>query len=310
MRSRTLRSMARSACAVVLAALALAGPLASAADAAPPPLWETDGSVSAIVESGGIVYIGGGFSYVGPHTGSGVVLSSESGAVVSRFPQVEGGRVSAAVRDGSGGWFIGGTFTSVGGVARGHLAHIRADGTLDTAWNPNADYWVLALAVSGSTVYAGGLFGRVGGRVRHHIAAIDARTGRVTAWNPDAWGTVTALAVSGSTVYAGGEFSRIGGRIRHRIAALDGQTGRATAWDPRANGQVFELVVSGSTVYAGGNFTRVGGKSRSYIAALDAETGKATALEPECEQLGARARGLGLDRLRRRDLQPHRRQEP
>ena len=103
MRSRTRRLMARSACAIVLAAMALAGSLASAADAAPPPLWETDGSVSTIVESGGIVYIGGGFSYVGPHTGSGVVLSSESGAIVSRFPQVEGGRVSAAVRDGSEG---------------------------------------------------------------------------------------------------------------------------------------------------------------------------------------------------------------
>ncbi len=47
--------------------------------------------MSAIVESGGTIYLGGGFSYVGPHTGSGVALSSESGAVDSSFPQVEGG---------------------------------------------------------------------------------------------------------------------------------------------------------------------------------------------------------------------------
>ena len=108
---------------------------------------------------------------------------------------------------------------------------------LATAWNPNANGTVYALAVSGSTVYAGGDFTSIGGQARNRIAALDATTGLATAWNPNANSyRVDALAVSGSTVYAGGYFTSIGGQARNRIAALDAATGLATAWNPNANG--------------------------------------------------------------------------
>ena len=87
--------------AAVAGALVTAAPAASAA---PPSLWETDGPVFAVAESGGTVYLGGEFDYVGPHTGSGVPLSSVSGAADPMFPPVEGGWVSTAVADGIGGW--------------------------------------------------------------------------------------------------------------------------------------------------------------------------------------------------------------
>ena len=143
-----------AAWSIAVATLALVGPLVPAASAVPSSLWETNGQVEEVVESGGTVYLGGQFSYLGPHTGSGVALSSESGAVDSRFPHVDGGKVTAVVADGTGGWFIGGEFTSVGGVARRHLAHIAADGTLDSVWNPpTVNGSVFALAVSGSIVF-------------------------------------------------------------------------------------------------------------------------------------------------------------
>jgi hypothetical protein len=44
---------------------------------------------------------------------------------------------------------------------------------------------VIALAVSGSTVYAGGNFTSIGGQGRGGIAALDPTTGLATAWNPD-----------------------------------------------------------------------------------------------------------------------------
>jgi hypothetical protein len=241
--------------------------------------------VNAIVEREGTVYIGGDFSYVGPHTGSGVAISPESGAVDPVFPRVGGGDVLAVVADGLGGWFIGGDFTSVGDVPRGHLAHIRADGTLDPNWNSGANAPVEALAFSGSTVYAGGDFTVIGGKARRKIAALDAQTGEVTAWAPNVYGDspafgVSALAVSGSTVYVGGNFSRVGGRSRRDIAALDARTGKATAWNPNAQDRyvdwVHALAVSGSTVYVGGRFRRIGGAWRGDIAAIDARTGKAT----------------------------------
>ncbi|MCX6998699.1 MAG: hypothetical protein NT106_00120 [Candidatus Sumerlaeota bacterium] len=266
---------------LVIAAIALAAlnvPGARAQSSTPrEETWVTDSSVYAIVRTTDTVYIGGSFSYVGPSTGGGVPLDASTGAPVATFPKVNG-FVYACVPDGSGGWFIGGDFNRVGGVARKNIAHILTNISVDPAWNPNASNQVHALAVSGSTVYASGYFTSIGGQARNHIGAIDAATtGAATNWNPDTNGYVEALAVSGSTVYAGGDFTSIGGQTRNNIAALDAATmGAATDWNPNADGGVAALAVSGSTVYAGGWFTSIGGQPRNLIAALDATTGNAT----------------------------------
>jgi hypothetical protein len=66
--------------------------------------------------------------------------------------------VRVAVSDGAGGFYIGGDFTEVDGLARNRLAHILANGTLGS-WNPSpGGTKIYALAVSGDTVYAGGKF--------------------------------------------------------------------------------------------------------------------------------------------------------
>ena len=83
----------------------------------------------------------------------------------------------AVASDGAGGWYIGGYFTAVGGLPRSNLAHVASDLSV-SAWNPNANGAVYALAVSGSTVYAGGDFTSIGGQARNRIAALDATTGR------------------------------------------------------------------------------------------------------------------------------------
>jgi predicted small secreted protein len=236
-------------------------------------LWVTNGEVNAVVRDGGTIYIGGFFTYVGPATGGGVAIDASTGAVQQPYPMVAGD-VRAVAPDGSGGWYIGGSFTAVRAQPRNNLAHLDAAGNL-TAWDPNANGTVSALAVSGGTVYAGGGFNSIGGQPHGGIAALDAATGTATSWNP-AGGTVLALAVSGGTVYAGGFFTFIGGKARNHLAALDAATGAATSWNPNANGPVFALAVSGGTVYAGGDFSMTGGQSRVGIAALDAATGVTT----------------------------------
>ncbi|MEO5616536.1 MAG: hypothetical protein ABIS67_02085, partial [Candidatus Eisenbacteria bacterium] len=142
--------------------------------------YATNGPVDAAVLSGNTLYIGGGFTYVGPATGGGVPIDAASGASAGGFPKVRG-EVHAVAPDGSGGWYIGGNFTAVGGIPRSNLAHILADNTV-SAWNPNADGGVFALAMSGSTVYAGGNFNSIGGSARNNIAALDATTGVATGW--------------------------------------------------------------------------------------------------------------------------------
>jgi hypothetical protein len=119
----------------------------------------TDGQVNAaaVDSATGITYIGGEFGMVGPYTGHGTPIDTATGQVSATFPTISGTIYSAAA-DGDGGWYIGGAFTSINGVARDHVAHIKSDGTLDAAWAPSASYIVRALAVSGQIVYAGGDF--------------------------------------------------------------------------------------------------------------------------------------------------------
>ncbi|MCX7019414.1 MAG: fibronectin type III domain-containing protein [Candidatus Sumerlaeota bacterium] len=201
---------------------------------------------------------------------------------------VTDGTVNAIVRTADK-VYIGGTFHNVGPsggtwTPRNHIAALDASTGAATAWDPNANDLVRALAVSGdgSTVYAGGSFSNIGGQTRNYIAALNASTGNaITTWNPNANSIVYALAVSGTTVYAGGSFTTVNGTTtRNYIAALNASTGNATTWNPNANDEVYALAVSGSIVYAGGWFTSIGGQTRNYIAALNASDGLATTWNP------------------------------
>src|SRR5262245_35698903 len=138
-------------------------------------LWVTNGAVNSIVRDGGTIYIGGSFTYVGPATGGGVTIDASTGAVQQPYLKVIGS-VLAVAPDGSGGWYLGGEFSAIRGQARSNLAHVDSSGNL-TPWNPGANNKVLAIAVSGGTVYAGGGFTNIDGEPRNLIAAINAETG-------------------------------------------------------------------------------------------------------------------------------------
>jgi hypothetical protein len=253
----------------------------------------TDGSVSAVARAGDTIYIGGNFSLVGPRTGPGVVIDAASGQPEPNRFEVTGGRgtVEAAVGDGAGGWYIGGDFTHVAGMRRNNIAHVRADGTVDPGFDPDANDGVLALALDGSTLYAGGAFTSIGGKTRKYIAALDVSNGTATSFDANANSVVFALAVHESPtpmvptiVYAGGYFTTIDGQTRKSIAALYADTGHVTNWVADANGPVSALALQGGTlskplrIYAGGQFSTIGANAASLVnvAQLDS-AGDATA---------------------------------
>jgi trimeric autotransporter adhesin len=82
--------------------------------------------------------------------------------------------------------YAGGDFSSIGGRRRSAIAALDARTGAATAWNPNADARVSALAVRGARVYAGGDFKSIGGKRRRGFASLDARTGTATASTPNA----------------------------------------------------------------------------------------------------------------------------
>src|SRR6059058_5938896 len=87
---------------------------------------------------------------------------------------------------------IGGDFTTLspnGGVAvtRNQIARLNPDGTLDTAFNPNANGPILSIAVQADgKILAGGFFTTIGGQPRNRIARLDATTGLADSFNPNA----------------------------------------------------------------------------------------------------------------------------
>src|SRR3989344_4293228 len=101
-----------------------------------PVVFDYKSRVDAVLTTDSYVYVGGDFGYVGPDTGPGAPVDVASGQVSSTFPKVGGDynyqkKVSVAVSDGQGGWYIGGDFTNVESYPISKLAHIRGDGTVD-----------------------------------------------------------------------------------------------------------------------------------------------------------------------------------
>ena len=213
-------------------------------------------------------------------------------------------RVNAVAVSGSTA-YVGGDFRYVGPETGGFVA-------LDSSSGAAVGDWPVVTGFVAASV--AGRRGRLVHRRRLHLgrrAAADEprarsrRRLRRHAVHPSVNGAVNALALSGSTLYVGGAFSTANGSPRNAAAAFDATTGALLAWDPAFDAAVvYALAVSGSTVYAGGivHARSTAARPGTTLAAVDATTGAATAWNPNVDRTGLGARGLRVDRLRRRDL--------
>ncbi|MEP6955726.1 MAG: delta-60 repeat domain-containing protein, partial [Chthoniobacterales bacterium] len=214
-------------------------------------------------------------------------------------PNVNEG-VYAIVVQPDGKILIGGNFSAVapnGGtpVTRNNIARLNPDGTLDLAFNPNANNPVYAIALqTDGSIVVGGEFSdlsgtpTIGGATRNNIARLDPVTGAADSFNPNANQGVYAVAVQADgKILAGGNFwgaTSIGGQPRNRIARLDPVTGAADSFDPNATFSVDAIALQADgKILVGGVFASIGGQLRSKIARLDPVTGAADSFNPNAE---------------------------
>ena len=267
--------LASLAVAVLLASGVASAALSNLADAG---TVNVDGQVRTVLEVGNRIYIGGDFTHVdGTSRNYLAAIDATTGELVQGWnPNPNGGvRSLAASADGTR-LYVGGAFTTIGGINRQRLAAFdTATGTLDGRWDVWVNSTVRALAVSGSRLYLGGDFTSVKDVSRSRLALVDGTTGALDSnWVPTADQSVRSLKLSadGSHLYAGGGFANISGRSRPYLASLDAKTGSTGSLDaafspPNPNGMVFALALSGGRVYTAE--AGPGGQAAAY----DASTG-------------------------------------
>lgn len=210
------------------------------------------------------------------YTGHGVILDETTGLPLPTA-DVTGGNVYCVINDGSGGWFIGGDFTTVGGVARSGLAHLLSDGSLDAGWVANVSGGssrVYAMAnASGTGLFVGGNFTAINGTARNNIAKLNLTDGGVQSWYPAGGvdGQVFAIVDRNTNAVVGGFFTY--GTMSNLIEINSTATFISPMGNP--NNAVWALAImnaggnfSNAYLYVGGDYTEIFGTPLNRICRI------------------------------------------
>ncbi len=272
------------------------------------PAPAVDGIVNSVVGTGhDTTYLGGAFDTAGPAAGGAgaevLAAGATQGSVVNGAA-VTGGVVKAITSDLVSGYFIGGTFTHVQGVACPAFAHITSGGVLDATYcnlggisgevravnvvnatflTPTATYYKVAV---------GGLFTAAG----HQNYMLVDPTSKALTFDPagDPNGAVNAIAFHGTVftisstvsqqakIYIGGDFTKIGSTTANHLARYNwaGTSAAPTiGFDPAytagvAGSTVKSIAIVGAGILTAPTSVLVGGDFSGAFKAADAPTAR------------------------------------
>lgn len=104
----------------------------------------------ALTPDGSSLYLAGGFTQMGGQTRNRLALVSTSGTgapPAAWNPNANNAVFALKVRPSDGTIYVGGAFTSLGGLARGYVGKIASSGVVDAQWSPNLNNFVEALDI-------------------------------------------------------------------------------------------------------------------------------------------------------------------
>jgi trimeric autotransporter adhesin len=228
------------------------------------------GSVEAL-DSSATDLFAGGLSAIGFGT-------NDQLRQIARFNGIEWLRLSATDLGGPGreilavavdgsNVYVGGSFTSIGGVAANNIA--RWDGT---AWNAvgagvnGAVYSIEPAQGANTSILVGGEFTQAGALSASNIARWDG-TSSWSAVGVGVNGPVFAIRNAFFEIAVGGRFSSAGGVAANNIARLSGNS--FSAYGSGTNGQVNAISFSVGNIWVGGEFVNAGGALANNIARWD-----------------------------------------
>jgi uncharacterized delta-60 repeat protein len=187
------------------------------------------------------------------------------------------GEIRAATSQPDGKVLIGGEFTRYNGVARGRVARLNADGTLDTDFDPgsgaNAGVRAIQVQADGKILLAGE-FGTYDGTGVGRVVRVETSGAMDTHFQAGAGANDAVLALAlqpDGKILLGGRFRAVAAREAGRLARLlsDGTPDPEFVAAPGASGPVHALALQpDGRILLGGSFTNVHGVSICNLARL------------------------------------------
>lgn len=205
-----------------------------------------NGEVLSVARVGDTILLGGSFSSA-RNDGSNTTLSRsnllafdrQTGQISTTFLPNPNGTVRKVLDAGDGTVWVGGSFTSIGGVSRSRLARIRvSDGSVVGSFNPGTvNGQVRDLALSRGQLWVAGAFTHLNGSPQRALASVDPTTGLRTQFmtrqlagnHRDGPTQVLKIDVTpdGSRLAAVGNFATLDGVANHQMLMLDTSGGTA-----------------------------------------------------------------------------------
>lgn len=244
----------------------------------------TNGIVQAAAVHEQTLYVGGSFTRVAPAAGfmgPWFGVSAATGAALPRLPLADDA-VLAIEPDGAGGYFVGGRFTRIGGVARAGLAHVLADGSIDPGFVPDLRPYgytlngrpgpeVRSLARSGTRLFVGGGFVTPGSS---GLVALDTTTSARLPWAPAAFPGLEGerILLHAGRVIVVGQPQFPGAQVQGPSAFAADPVTAAVAWTRTLGfGELAaDAVVAGGRLIVVGSFA---GPNHCAVMSLDPDTG-------------------------------------
>ncbi len=193
-------------------------------DAAFNPSIGGNNVASAALQADGKILIGGDFSTVSGQPRNRLARLNPDGTLDAAFNanvlplQSQTGAITVLtiVVQPDGKILIGGTgFTQVGGQPRSNIARLNADGTVDAAFNPNANGAVRVIRLQpDGKILVGGFFTSIGGAAASQMARLNQDGTRDASFNTTVLGEVYAIAVQPDGKILFGRDTSYGGPLK------------------------------------------------------------------------------------------------
>ncbi len=241
----------------------------------------TDGDhpeVNALLGLDGRLYAGGAFTSVDGLPANRIACwdptsyswDALGAGIDGPYPEV------AALATLDGKLYVGGSFTTAGGLSADNIARWDPATATWSALGTGVDSRVNALTVLDGKLYAGGFFATAGGATAAGIACWDPTT---QTWSAVGTGLdtgdvyvspfVKALAALGGRLYVAGDFTTAGGASASRIACWDPAMSQWSALGAGMSEDMHALATLNGKLYVAGWFETAGGTSANSIAQWD-----------------------------------------